>query len=137
MTKKNKTIRGVRKNLASFLLAVGMLGMIGCSEGDKRIKASDYFSTEELAQDSIEVAGPEILDHYALDGSRVISWNHPNGTFLFYRDIDNDGWADTYGDGVSWMGVSRISSEDSVNSETYSMDNLAKKFVPRNKVTLW
>lgn len=59
----------------------------------------------------------------ALDGSLVFVRENGTGTSDFYRDRDNDGWADSKGELIYWVfGDVKIVSEHDLPSQKYRME---------------
>ena len=70
-------------------------------------------------------AFPQASRGRAFNGSEVIVQETADGKFYFYRDSDNDGFADTKGSGFYMMGLARLFDEDKVCSGM-KMDSLFK-----------
>lgn len=66
----------------------------------------------------------------AFDSSRVLVIPMPftDVGYIFYRDKNHDGWADSKGKGFYMLDISRTIEEHDLASKKFHMDSLYKKY---------
>ncbi len=82
--------------------------------------------------DKSEVEHPsQLVQPYyvtAFDNSTllVVPDSSQENVFTFYRDKDNDGYADTYGEGFYMLGLSETIREEALPSRKYLLEDLKR-----------
>lgn len=103
------------KVLTSIILTLAVSGA-SCKDNERTEVANAPTKTTQVYR-------PEYVT--AFNSSKVLVLPQENGNFTFYRDKDNDGYADTRGTGVylAWgSGLSNIFSEVELPHKRYRME---------------
>jgi len=103
--------------LSSSIILV-IVGLVGGLDGVTEKQAS----LTELK----EVVKPYYVT--AMDGSKVLIIPQLDNSFIFYRDKDDDGWADTEGKGFFLFDLSRRTEENTLPEKEISMESMKKKY---------
>jgi len=106
-----------------FLGATLALNMASCQrEEPKHVVPAQTETTLRESREPYTVT--------AFDGSvvLVIPDRFQNGAFRFYRDRDDDGYADTKGKGFYMFDLSRTLSEDEIPQGKYAIDKLKEEY---------
>lgn len=103
---EKRLYQNVKKGARAIAL-VGLVALAGCG-GDK-----------DREKNNIRELSIDTRAHLtrAFDGSKVFVIPDSSGGFSFYRDLNNDDFADTYGRGFYMLGLSRTLDERNLSPE--------------------
>ena len=106
----------MKKGLAKLILISAIaFGLASCH------------TKKSLPEELIRTTPEKVDTLRAIDNSKVLVIPKSTGSFNFYRDTNNDGYADTKGEGFYMLGLSEILEEDSIRYEKVNIDSLYKK----------
>lgn len=109
-------------NKLQKIVTVGTLGLAGILAGCERQESKEVIKSQTPVYETSE----QFYYSKAMDGSTVLVINQPTGAFVFYRDRDNDGFADSKGRGVYWQEIPKIYEEVSLPGN-YEMEDLKSR----------
>lgn len=99
------------------------LALVGCGESKEPAKYDNgllkIFPTTPTRADTTT----------AFDGSLVLVIPDEDNGFIFYRDKNRDGLADTFGRGFYMMGLSQRTSEDSLYRKENMVDLMSRNSI--------
>ena len=131
----------IKRTLRNLVLGVTFgisLGFFGCNyelQSEKFDKPyAEYFTALDGSK-VLVVADPSTIGAiHRVDKEGNLILKKETNYFKFYRDKDNDGWADSRGESLYWQdGVSEIIREVDVPDKTYNLEEIKKKYSKDSK----
>lgn len=101
------------------ILPLAVLISIGCSDNKSVAPIKTSVPEEKIIPRPHKVQG--------FDGSTIIVIPRSDGNFYFYRDKDNDGLADTRGEGFYMFDLSRRTREEPLSPKE-KMGSITKQY---------